>query len=137
MHEGIMAAKALKKVLTVDDDSSIRLLIRSALSGNKAISVLEAVDGVDGLEAVRKYHPDLVILDVAMPRKTGIEVLTVLRSDPSISGIPVILLTGIKDNSQLLPLLEQECTDYIAKPFVIEKLRKKVNDYLFPKSASC
>lgn len=124
--------KTSKTVLTVDDDSSIRLLIRSALRSLKTVKVIEAVDGLAGLEAIQKHQPDLVILDVMMPNLDGIDALKRLRSDPVTAGTPVIMLTGVKDKSKLLPLLEHNSTDYLAKPFIIEILRQKVASMLFP-----
>ncbi|MFQ5630860.1 MAG: PleD family two-component system response regulator [bacterium] len=124
--------KTSKTVLTVDDDSSIRLLIRSALQSLKTVKVIEAEDGLAGLEAVQKHQPDLVILDVMMPNLDGIGALKELRSNPVTACMPVIMLTGVKDKSKLLPLLEQNSTDYLPKPFIIEMLRQKVASMLFP-----
>ena len=124
--------KSSKTVLTVDDDSSIRLLIRSALSSLKAVKVIEAEDGLAGLEAFKEHHPDLVILDVMMPRMDGIDTLKHLRAAPDSADTPVIMLTGVKDQSKLMPLLENKSTEYLPKPFIIEILRQKVHGLLFP-----
>lgn len=124
-----------KKVLTIDDEPSVRLLIRTALQHERGIEILEAGDGVEGLEAIRRARPDLVLLDVVMPRLDGIKMLLTLRAEPEIADTPVILLTGYKDQEKLLPLLEQKQTDFLAKPFLLELLRQKVQHMLFPEMA--
>ncbi len=129
-----MSCTNAKTVLTVDDDPAIRQLIRVALEKEENIQVIEASDGISGLEAIRQYRPDLVLLDVVMPRQDGLHMLQTLRSDPDLSFIPVILLTGFKDREKLQPLLKQENTDFMAKPFILELLRQKVKDKLFPNS---
>ena len=121
-----------KTVLTVDDDSSVRILIRAALASNKSISVIEASDGVAGLEAVRAHRPDLVILDVMMPKQNGIDTLSKLRSDPDISTTPVIMLSGVKDQSKIDVINARQDIDFSPTPFVVENLRSKVNALLFP-----
>ena len=129
-----MSCTNSKTVLTIDDDPAIRQLIRVALEKEENIQVIEASDGISGLEAIRQYRPDLVLLDVVMPRQDGLHMLQTLRSDPDLSFTPVILLTGFKDREKLLPLLKQENTDFMAKPFLLELLRQKVRDKLFPDS---
>ncbi len=119
-----------KKVVTVDDDSSIRMLIKSALRGLKAVEVFEAGDGLEGLQTIRREQPDLVLLDVVMPHQDGIETYYQLRQDPAYSSTPIIMLTAVKDNEKLLPLLQHDHTEFLAKPFVIEVLREKVRALL-------
>ncbi len=120
----------MKTVLTIDDDPTVRQLIKSVLAQNGSIQVIEAGDGKTGLEALRKYRPDLVLLDVKMPRQNGIDTLNHIRRDPELAAVPVILLTAYREPEKLLPYLENRHTDYMPKPFVISALRKKVNEVL-------
>jgi len=120
-----------KTVITVDDDPSIRLLVRAALEHDDSIHIIEASDGAAGLQSIHKYRPDLVLLDVGMPKMDGIKALTKLRSDPDFDSMPVILLTGFKDEEKLNPLLEHERTDILQKPFMLERLREKVKRVLY------
>ncbi len=82
------------KVLVVDDDPDVRSFVVTVLEENE-YTPLEAGDGVEGLEVILKEKPDLVILDVLMPRGSGIRLYRKLKTDDALKGIPVIMFTGI------------------------------------------
>src|SRR5438270_9350492 len=82
----------LATVLICDDEPSLRELIRVSLDG--PYRFLEADDGEQSLEIARRARPDVVILDMMMPRRSGLEVLTALRNDKDLAEIPVIVLTA-------------------------------------------
>jgi DNA-binding response OmpR family regulator len=83
-----------KKVLVVDDDQSAVAFVRAALEPEK-YEVVGAGDGLAGLSQAREEPPDLIILDVYMPRKPGFYTLQDLKADPKTKNIPVIMLTGV------------------------------------------
>ena len=83
-----------KKVLSVDDDPDIRSFVVTVLEENDYIP-LEANNGEEALAKIRKEKPNLVILDVLMPRQSGIKMYRELRTDDSLKNIPVIILSGI------------------------------------------
>jgi len=83
-----------KRVLCVDDDPDIRLFVVTVLEEN-GYTPLTATNGEEGLEIIKKERPDLVTLDVLMPRQSGIKMYRELRTDDSLKNIPVILLSGI------------------------------------------
>ena len=83
-----------KKVLTVDDDPGIISFVVTVLEENDYIP-LEANNGEEALAKIRQEKPDLVILDVLMPRQSGIKMYRELRTDDSLKNIPVIILSGI------------------------------------------
>ncbi|MBC8439939.1 MAG: response regulator [Deltaproteobacteria bacterium] len=83
-----------KKVLVVDDDQDVRSFVVTVLEENQYIPLV-AQDGVEGLEMIEKEHPDLVILDVLMPRGSGIRLYHKLKTDETLEKIPVIMFTGI------------------------------------------
>jgi len=84
----------LKKVLVVDDDESTAAFVRAVLQPAR-YEVMAAGDGLAGLARARKEHPDLIILDVYMPRQVGFYTLSDLKKDPETRDIPVIMLTGV------------------------------------------
>jgi CheY-like chemotaxis protein len=85
-------AGSLATVLICDDEPSLRELIRVSLVG--PYSIAEANDGEESLKVARALHPDVVILDMMMPRLSGLEVLDVIRNDPELSDASVIVLTA-------------------------------------------
>ena len=84
----------LKKILVVDDDKSVVAFVRAALEQEK-YEVIGADDGLAGSSQVREDPPDLIILDVYMPRQPGFYTLRDLKTDPKTKSIPVIMLTGV------------------------------------------
>jgi len=119
-----------KKIITIDDERPIRSLIRHALRQDEH-EVFEAGDGSEGLTIIRRERPDLIVMDFVMPVMNGAETLRAIRSDPEIAHIPVLLLTGVKDAEKLAPLLQDERSDFLDKPFLIETLKERVRKMLF------
>ncbi|NVL89929.1 MAG: response regulator [Desulfobacterales bacterium] len=85
-----------KKILIVDDEPDHITFVSAVLEENGYTSI-GAKDGVEGLELVRKERPDLILLDLMMPRKSGITMFQELRKDPSLSNIPVVVVTGVSE----------------------------------------
>jgi len=85
-----------KKILIVDDELDMITFISEILEDHGYTSI-SAKDGVEGLEALRRENPDLVLLDLMMPKKSGITLFQELRKDPNLSHIPVVIVTGISD----------------------------------------
>jgi len=126
----------VKIVLVVDDDTDIRELITWKLSQAGYGTMAEA-DGAAGLAAASGassaawgVRPDLVLLDWAMPRMSGIEVCRALRDDPATAGIPVILLTAKAQESQVELGFAAGADDYIVKPFSPRELLRRVDAIL-------
>jgi two-component system, OmpR family, alkaline phosphatase synthesis response regulator PhoP len=105
-----------KTVLVVDDQPHIVRLIQVNLE-KEGVHVATASDGVEGLQKVRDLQPDLVILDVIMPRKDGFEVLREMKNDSGLSEIPVIMLTVKAHNSDIVEGLKEGAELYLPKPF--------------------
>jgi twitching motility two-component system response regulator PilH len=89
-----------KKVLVVDDDPDVRLFSITVLEEN-GYTPLEATNGEEGMQLIHKEHPDLIILDVLMPRESGIRMYRQLKTDKKLDKIPVIILSGITRRSFL------------------------------------
>jgi CheY-like chemotaxis protein len=79
-------------ILVCDDDASLRELVRAVLGPR--YEFVEAVDGIEALETAREIAPDLIVLDVMLPGRNGMEVLADLRSDERLSGTPVVVITA-------------------------------------------
>lgn len=92
-----------KKILFADDEESLRELYKLRLAP-ESFDVIFAVDGEDALEKIYKEKPDLILLDIMMPKKNGLEVLEQIKKDPTVADIPVVMLTvlgdeGIRNNA--------------------------------------
>jgi CheY-like chemotaxis protein len=119
-------AGVLATVLICDDEPSLRELIRISLDG--PYRFVEADDGEESLEVARSIRPDVVILDMMMPRRNGLEVLSALRKDKELSDIPVIVLTaqpGTRENA-----LREGADIVMVKPFEPEQIVAAVEEVL-------
>ncbi len=121
-----LVPKESRLILVVDDEPRMIRFIRMNLE-LEGYHVIEANDGIQALEQVRKHLPDLVILDVMMPRMDGFEALRLLRE---ISTVPVILLTVKDEEEDRIHGLELGADDYITKPFSPRELVSRVNAVL-------
>jgi DNA-binding response OmpR family regulator len=117
---------APRLILVVDDEPRMIRFIRMNLE-LEGYQVVEASNGIDALDEVRKHMPDLVIMDVMMPKMDGFETLGLLRE---ISTVPVILLTVRSDEEDRIHGLELGADDYITKPFSPRELVSRVNAVL-------
>lgn len=115
------------KLLVVDDSSTIRNLVKVSFE-RENIEIHEAGDGMEALSKVAEVKPDLVLLDVTMPKLDGLETLQILRENESTKGLPVILVTAIGDTDTVLQAKTLGISDYIVKPFnrttLLDKVKK-------------
>ena len=122
-----------KKVLVVDDQPHIVRLIQVNLE-KEGFEVATARDGVEGITMVRELRPDLVILDVIMPRKDGFEVLREIKADEALAETPVILLTVKSHNADIVEGLREGAELYLPKPFHPKELVSLVKRVLDPEA---
>ena len=113
------------KILTVDDSKTVRIIVKKAFKSFDC-DILEAANGVEGLAVAAKDPPDVVLLDITMPVMDGVEMLTKLKSDPLLKGIPVVMLTAEGGREHVLKIAKIGVRDYIVKPFKEELLVEKV-----------
>ena len=105
-----------QRILVVDDDKQIVRLVQSYLE-KAGYAVLTAFDGEDAMRVIRRERPDLIVLDLMLPKHDGYEVTKWLRSDQSLSATPILMLTArVEDGDKILGL-ELGADDYLTKPF--------------------
>jgi DNA-binding response OmpR family regulator len=117
------------RVLVVDDDAPIRLLCRVNLEA-EGMEVIEAADGTDGLEKARAAQPDVVLLDVMLPKLDGWRVAEALLEDPRTGEIPIVFLTARAEVRDQARGLELGGIDYITKPFNPVELADLIRELL-------
>ena len=116
-------------ILTVDDAKTVRLLAAKALSGFDC-EVTEATNGYNALFAMERALPRLILLDVSMPIMGGLEMLTMMKSNPTLKQIPVIMLTSRADHAILSQLTALGANDILQKPFNEAALLGKIRGVL-------
>ncbi|MGQ9815819.1 MAG: response regulator transcription factor [Candidatus Roseilinea sp.] len=104
------------RILVADDDPQITRLVRSYLE-QAGFQVLTAADGEQALHVIRHDRPDLAVLDVMMPKRDGFELVRLLRADPHLSSLPILMLTARVEDSDKLHGLDLGADDYLTKPF--------------------
>jgi len=117
------------KVLVVDDDPVIQRLLRVNFE-MEGYEVIVASDGVDGLERARADHPDIVVLDIMMPRMSGLDVAKALKADPDTASIPVLLLSAKAQEADMRAGDESGADGYLTKPFDPLQLLQHVEELL-------
>ena len=119
----------MKKVLVVDDDKIIREIVVDLMQSN-GFATIQAIDGEDGEKKAKDEKPDLIILDVVMPKKNGYQICRDLKKSDEYKHIPVILLTAKDQDSDKFWGRKQGADEYLTKPFDEDELVKLVKKYI-------
>jgi len=123
----------MKKILIADDKATSRELLRTVLE-RQGYAVTEAADGEEALQKALAELPDLILLDLQMPRRTGYEVLVELRKDPRHAALPIIAITASAMQGDRERALAAGFTGYLAKPVALVQLREEVQRLLQTKN---
>ena len=118
-----------KNILVVEDDSDIKELISFNLS-NQGHQVFEANNGELGIEKAREKLPDLILLDLMLPGIHGLDVCRIIKADQETKDIPIIMVTAMGQEEDIVKGLETGADDYITKPFSIKVLLARVSAVL-------
>jgi DNA-binding response OmpR family regulator len=118
-----------RTVLVVEDDPSIRKLLTLTLKRDGYAS-MEATSVSSAMDAVRRQKPDLVLLDVNLPGGTGFDVLRMLREIHSGAELPVIILSALSQENNVVRGLQLGAQDYLTKPFGLSELSQRVKQHL-------
>lgn len=117
------------KMLIIEDDSNLVDLLRSILTA-LGFEVQTADDGETGIAAARKFLPDVILLDIMIPRLSGFDVCRILSTDAKTKGAKIIMMTGLDKMGDVEKAFSCGACDYLIKPFDSERLIKKVNKVL-------
>ena len=118
----------MKTILLVEDVQDNRDLVVQILESE--YTVIEARDGLEGLDKARAYRPDLILLDLALPKMDGWETARRIKSDPDLKQIPIVALTAYAMEGDEAQALEAGCDAYVAKPVLPKDLRERVREVL-------
>lgn len=125
----------MPKILLVEDNEMNRDMLSRRLQ-RKGYAVVMAHDGEQGLELARSESPDLILMDISLPKMDGWQVTRFLKSNPETKGIPVIALTAHALSTDRQKAFEIGCDDYDTKPVEFGRLSEKIEHLLVEKSVS-
>ena len=117
-----------QKVLFADDQPAMRALVAATLENDGSIQFREAADGQEALDIALEWRPDVIFLDVMMPKKTGFEVCHILKNDPRTRSAKIVILTGLAPNGIHKSEGEDEADEYLMKPFGPAELLRKFEE---------
>ena len=119
-----------KKILIVEDDANLRNVLEEFFETEKML-VKTASDGESGLKSLRDFLPDVVLLDIILPKKDGYEIIKEIKSDEKIKDIPVILLTNLGGLNDIEKALALGATTYLVKgDYQVKEIVEKVKEVL-------
>lgn len=120
------------KILVVEDNQDNREMVVKVLKFN-GYQVVEAVDGEEAIEKVKAEDPDLILLDIFLPKMDGYEATRRLKGDTSLRNIPIIALTAHAMKGSMEEALAAGCDGYIPKPIDVRELPKQIQHFLKPR----
>ena len=123
-----------KVILNVEDNEANRKIVRY-LFESKGYKVIEAVDGEEGVRMAEQERPDIILMDVQLPKLSGYEATQRIKANPALRDIPIIAVTSFALSGDDERAMEAGCDDYIAKPFKPRDLLERVEKFLSAKEA--
>ena len=123
---------SLAKILVVEDNQDNREMVVKVLKFN-GYQVVEAVDGEEAIEKAKAEDPDLILLDIFLPKMDGYEATRRLKGDTSLRNIPIIALTAHAMKGSMEEALAAGCDGYISKPIDVRELPKQIQHFLKPR----
>lgn len=124
-----MTIEATTKILVVDDDANTARVVSGWYKG-RPVQVLEAQDGDEGVRLAIREKPDIILMDLMMPRTNGFEASRRLRADPATSGIPVILLSARREPQTKREAFDAGIDHYVEKPFDLAEMEARIRSML-------
>lgn len=118
-----------KKILLVDDSKTALMMTQMLLNG-EPFQFITAANGEDAVAKARTERPDLIVMDVVMPRMDGFEACRAIRSDATTKNIPIIMVTTRSEQENVTTGFDSGCNDYILKPVNGLELLEKINTFL-------
>ena len=118
-----------EKILLVEDNPENLRLLEMILE-NKGYTLLKAIDGEEALNVARREHPDLILMDIQLPKMSGLEVTQTLRADPVLSDIIIIGITAYAMKGDKEMVIDSGCDAYMSKPFRTRELSSMIAEML-------
>ncbi len=120
----------MKKILVIDDEEDLTFFVKANLELSGDYEVFVATSGKEGIRAAIRSNPDIILLDIMMPRMDGFEVIRKLKKNRKTSGIPVIMLTAKGDEDSRMKSASLHSEGFIVKPVQVDFLRSSIEEIL-------
>lgn len=127
--ESFDLSTAPKIILIVEDNELNMKLFNDLLEAN-GYETVQSHNGHDALDLAREYRPDLILMDIQLPERSGLEVTADIKADPELAGIPIIAVTAFAMKSDEQRIRDGGCEDYLAKPISVPVFIEKIKRYL-------
>ena len=122
-------SKQKKKILLIDDEEELVSSLSEVLEEN-GYKVIIATNGMEAIKKAKEERPDLILLDIMMPKMDGYEVLRQLKTSAEAWAIPVIMVTARSDSGSILKTQDSRAADYIIKPFDVSEVLSSIQRYI-------
>ncbi|MCF7795531.1 response regulator [Patescibacteria group bacterium] len=120
----------MKKILIAEDEISLLEMFSSIVENSGNYKITKAIDGEEVIKKIIENLPDIILLDIMMPKKDGIDVLIDIKSNPKTKNIPVIILSNISDKNQIEKALDLGASDYLVKSDIhLKDISNIINKY--------
>ena len=116
--------------ILIADDNTLNIELLDAYLSEFDYEIETAADGVETLAKVKSFAPDLILLDIMMPKLSGFEVCETLKNDPNTKGIMILMVTALSELGDIERAVNAGCDDYLSKPVNKHELRKRVENML-------
>jgi CheY-like chemotaxis protein len=120
----------MTKILVAEDEADIRELVAFSLENIGGFQVVKARNGAEAVQVARTEIPDLILMDVRMPRMTGVEACAKLKTIPETKDIPIVFLSAMGQEQEIQQGMDVGATEYVLKPFAPDVLMAKVREIL-------
>lgn len=117
----------MKKRVLIVEDNELNMKLFADLLEAYGYEVIRAVDGMEGLQSAKKYHPDLILMDIQLPEISGIEVIKIIKDDPNLKNVPIVAISAFAMKGDEERIMESGCQAYVSKPISITKLKETVD----------
>jgi len=118
------------KILIVDDSFSMRKIITNILKTLGLNDVEGAENGHKAFVILKKYHPDIILLDWNMPVMDGYEFLTKIKANDELKSIPVLMVTSVAEKLKVIEAIKAGACDYVTKPFTADTIKEKLDKHI-------
>ncbi len=126
----ILDLSEVPKTVLIVEDNELNMKLFNDLLEAHGYDTLQSFNGHDALELAREHHPDLILMDIQLPERSGLDVTRDLKADPELSNIPVVAITAFAMKSDEQRIRDGGCEDYLAKPISIPVFIETVKRYL-------